>query len=482
MASVDRAGIGLRSERGPLLLAMMLSTGLVAIDSTVIATAVQSIVAGIGGFAQFPWLFSVYMLASAVTVPLYAKLADTIGRKPIMMFGIGAFLLGSVLAAVAWSMPSLIAFRAIQGIGAGAVLPMAVTMVGDMYTLEERARVQGYMASVWAISAVVGPTLGGVFAQLDLWRGIFLINIPLCLAAGWMIWTRFKEKVERRSHRIDYAGATLFTGALTLLILGVLQGRSWGWTSAPSVGVFGTGVVLLVLFALVERRAAEPVLPFKILARRLLLSTNLLGFFVGAGLIGLTEFVPTFLSVTTGAAPIIAGLALGALTIGWPIAATLAGRAYLRFGFRSTAIFGGSVLVLGTSALSWSTRYPSILLVAGICFIIGAGFGFSAVTTLVAAQSSVSWEERGVVTGTQMLFRSVGQALGAAVLGAVANGVIAAHGGNEGNPATMTVAATSVFVAATGIAVLLLLAALSMPRQGATLAAPQTRETIAELS
>jgi len=461
---------------------MMLSTGLVAIDSTVIATAVQSIVAGIGGFPEFPWLFSVYMLASAVTVPLYAKLADTIGRKPIMLFGIGAFLLGSVLAAAAWNMPSLIAFRAIQGLGAGAVLPMAITMVGDMYTLEERARVQGYMASVWAISAVVGPTLGGVFAQLDLWRGIFLINIPLCLAAGWMIWTRFQEKVERRSHRIDYAGATLFTSALTLLILGVLQGGSaWGWASAPSVGVLGTGAVLLIVFVLVERRAAEPVLPFKLLARRLLLSTNLLGFCVGAGLIGLTEFVPTFLSVTTGAAPIVAGLALGALTIGWPIAATLAGRAYLRFGFRSTAVFGGTVLVLGTSALSMSTRYPSILLVAGICFVIGAGFGFSAVTTLVAAQSSVSWEERGVVTGTQMLFRSVGQALGAAVLGAVANGVIAAHGGDEQNRATMTTAATSVFLAATGIAVLLLVAALSMPKQAASVAAHQPRETIAEV-
>jgi len=461
---------------------MMLSTGLVAIDSTVIATAVQSIVAGIGGFAEFPWLFSVYMLASAVTVPLYAKLADTIGRKPIMLFGIGAFLLGSVLAAAAWNMPSLIAFRAIQGLGAGAVLPMAITMVGDMYTLAERARVQGYMASVWAISAVVGPTLGGIFAQLDLWRGIFLINIPLCLAAAWMIWTRFQEKVERRSHRIDCAGATLFTSALTLLILGVLQGGSaWGWASAPSVGVLGTGAVLLIVFVLVERRAAEPVLPFKLLARRLLLSTNLLGFCVGAGLIGLTEFVPTFLSVTTGAAPIVAGLALGALTIGWPIAATLAGRAYLRFGFRSTAVFGGTVLVLGTSALSMSTRYPSILLVAGICFVIGAGFGFSAVTTLVAAQSSVSWEERGVVTGTQMLFRSVGQALGAAVLGAVANGVIAAHGGDEQNRATMTTAATSVFLAATGIAVLLLVAALSMPKQAASVAAHQPRETIAEV-
>ena len=462
---------------------MMLSTGLVAIDSTVIATAVQSIVAGIGGFVQFPWLFSVYMLASAVTVPLYAKLADTIGRKPIMLFGIGAFLLGSVLASAAWSMPSLIAFRAIQGLGAGAVLPMAITMVGDMYTLEERARVQGYMASVWAISAVVGPTLGGVFAQLNLWRGIFLINIPLCLAAGWMIWTRFQEKVERRSHRIDYAGATLFTLALTLLILGVLEGgHAWGWASVPSVGVLGGGALLLVAFVVVERRAAEPVLPFALLGRRLLLSTNLLGFCVGAGLIGLTEFVPTFLSVTTGAAPIVAGLALGALTIGWPIAATLAGRAYLRFGFRSTAVFGGVVLVLGTAALSVSTRYPSIPLVAGICFVIGAGFGFSAVTTLVAAQSSVSWEERGVVTGTQMLFRSVGQALGAAVLGAVANGVIAAHGGDEQNRATMTAAATSVFLAATCVAVLLLTAALSMPKRAASIASPQPRETIAEVS
>jgi multidrug resistance protein len=461
---------------------MMLSTGLVAIDSTVIATAVQSIVGAIGGFAEFPWLFSVYMLASAVTVPLYSKLADTIGRKPIMLFGIGAFLLGSVLAAAAWNMPSLIAFRAIQGLGAGAVLPMAITMVGDMYTLEERARVQGYMASVWAISAVVGPTLGGIFAQLDLWRGIFLINIPLCLAAGWMIWTRFKEKVEKRSHRIDYAGAMLFTLALTLLILGVLSGgHAWAWASAQSVGVLGGGALLLLVFVFVERRAAEPVLPFKLLARRLLLTTNLLGFCVGAGLIGLTEFVPTFLSVTTGAAPIIAGLALGALTIGWPIAATLAGRAYLRFGFRSTAVFGGIVLVLGTSALSFSTRYPSILLVAGICFVIGAGFGFSAVTTLVAAQSSVSWEERGVVTGTQMLFRSVGQALGAAVLGAVANGVIATHGGNQQNPATMQVAATSVFLAATGIAVLLLVAALAMPKRAASLPTHQAREAVSEV-
>jgi MFS family permease len=458
---------------------MMLSTGLVAIDSTVIATAVPSIVDDLGGFHQFPWLFSVYLLASAVTVPVYAKLADTIGRKPIMLWGIGLFLLGSILAGFAWDMPSLIAFRAVQGIGAGAVLPMAITMVGDIYTVEERARVQGYLASVWAIAAVVGPTLGGLFAQFDLWRGIFFVNVPLCLLAGWMIWSRFRETVERRAHRIDYAGAVLLTTAMTLLILGVLQGGTgWAWDSAPSVAVLGAGTVLLVAFAFVERRAAEPILPSWVLSRRLLVATNILGFCVGAALIGLTEYVPTFLTVTTNAPPIVAGLALGALTIGWPVAATVAGRLYLRIGFRPTAILGGVILVLGISGLAVSTLAPSIWLVAGVCFVIGAGFGFSAVTSLVAAQSSVGWDERGVVTGTQMFFRSIGQSVGAAVLGAIANSVILGLGGDEKDPATMAPAAGAVFAAAAVVAAVLLVAAIAMPR----VARPADAETAAPAS
>ncbi len=349
-------GVGFRSERGPLLLAMMVATGLVAIDSTVIATAVPSIVDDLGGFSSFPWLFSVYLLASAVTVPVYAKLADTIGRKPLILWGIGVFLLGSILCGLAWDMPSLIAFRAVQGIGGGAILPITITMIGDLYTLEERARVQGYLASVWAIAAVAGPTLGGIFAQLDLWRGIFFINIPLCLLAGWMIWTRFREKVEKRQHRIDIAGAVLLTASMTLLILGVLQGgHAWDWNSVPSLVVLGSGALLLVGFVLVEGRAAEPILPFWVVSRPLLLTTSLLGFCIGAALIGLTEYVPTFLTVTTGAPPILAGLALGALTIGWPLAAVFVGRIYLRFGFRATAILGGVVLVLGITGLAIST-------------------------------------------------------------------------------------------------------------------------------
>src|SRR3954447_8368776 len=177
---ITRASVGFRSERGPILLSLMLSTSLVALDSTIIATAVPAVVKDLGGFAQFPWLFSIYVLAQAASPPIYGRLADMFGRKPLMLFGIALFLVGSVLCGIAWSMPALIAFRAIQGLGAGAIQPMSITIAGDIYTLRERGKAQGYLASVWAISAVVGPTLGGLFAEYLTWRWIFLVNIPLC--------------------------------------------------------------------------------------------------------------------------------------------------------------------------------------------------------------------------------------------------------------------------------------------------------------
>jgi Arabinose efflux permease len=211
----DEAAVGFRSERGPVLISVMLSTGLVAIDSTVLATAVPSIVGELGGFNQFPWLFSAYLLGQAVTTPIYAKLSDIFGRKPILLLGIALFLAGSILCALAWNMPTLIIFRAVQGLGAGAVQPTAMTIVGDIYTLAERARVQGYLASVWAISSVIGPLLGGVFSQLGIWRGVFLINIPLCLLAAWMFSRHFHEKVTHRHRTVDALGAALLACAMT---------------------------------------------------------------------------------------------------------------------------------------------------------------------------------------------------------------------------------------------------------------------------
>lgn len=478
--SAAPAAVGLRSERGPLLLAMMLSTGLVAIDATILSTAVPSIVDDLGGFASFPWLFSIYLLASSVTTPIYAKLADTIGRKPVMLFGIAAFLVGSLLCGVAWDMPSLIAFRAVQGIGAGAILPVSMTIVGDVYTLEERSRVQGYLASVWAISAVVGPTLGGVFAQLDAWRWIFLVNVPLCIVAGVLVARRFHERVERQTHRLDWLGALLLTASLSLLILGVLEGgRAWAWASPLSIGILGAGAVLLALFVVVERRAAEPILPPMLLTRRLLRTTALMGLAIGGGLIGLTAYVPTYLEGSIGLAPIWAGLALATLTIGWPIAASLSGRLYLRIGFRATTIVGGVILVLAAGALAAVAGFPSPWIVAVLCLLVGLGFGFTAVPSVVAAQASVDWSERGVVTGAQMFSRSIGQAIGAAVLGALANATVDAAGGDATDPATIVGASQVVFIGTAVLAVLVLAAALAMPRDRGVHAVQEAEEPAA---
>ena len=337
----ETTAVGFRSERGPVLIAVMLSTGLIAIDATILATAVPSIVADIGGFAQFPWLFSIYLLAQAVSVPVYSKLADTIGRKPIMLVGIGLFLVGSILCGFAWDMTSLIVFRAVQGLGAGAVLPVSITITGDIYSVRERARVQGYIASVWAASSVVGPTLGGVFAEFASWRWIFFVNIPLCLIAAFMLWRNYHESVGRQKHRIDYAGASVLTVGLTLVILAVLEGgQAWEWLSWQSLSAFGLGGGLLVAFVFIERRAAEPILPLWVLSRRLILTTSLISLGVGGVLIGLTSYVPTFLEATTDASPIVSGLAVAALTLGWPIAAANAGRLFLRIGFRRTALIG----------------------------------------------------------------------------------------------------------------------------------------------
>jgi EmrB/QacA subfamily drug resistance transporter len=466
-AASSSSGVGLRSERGPVLLGVMLSTGLVAIDATVIATAVPSVVAELGGFSEFPWLFSVYLLAQAVTVPVYGKLADVFGRKPVMLVGIGLFLVGSVLCGAAWSMGALIAFRAVQGLGAGAVQPMAMTIVGDLYTLEERARVQGYIAGVWAVSSVVGPTLGGVFAEYVSWRWIFLVNIPLCLVAALTIGLRFAEQVKRRRPRIDYAGAGVLTVALTLLILGLLEGgQAWAWWSPQGIGVLAAGTVLLGLFVVVERRAADPVVPLRLLRNRLLVATNLVAACVGAVLLGLTSYVPTFAQEVLGTGPLVAGFALAALTLGWPLSASQSGRVYLRIGIRATASVGAAVVVLGTAGLLLLDGSSSVVQVGATAFVIGLGMGFTAAPTLIAAQAAVGWRERGVVTGSNMFFRSAGSAVGVAVFGALVNATLggAELASDRVSPEALTVAVHSVFIGTAVLSVVMLTAVLLMPR------------------
>jgi MFS family permease len=385
----------------------------------------------------------------------------------VMLFGIGLFLIGSILCGLAWSMGALIAFRAVQGLGAGAVQPMSMTIVGDLYSLKERAKVQGYIASVWAVSSVVGPTLGGVFSEYVSWRWIFFVNIPLCLIAAAAIGLRFHERVDRRRPRIDYAGAGVLTVALTLLILGLLEGgQAWAWGSPQSLAVLIGGAVLLAVFVVIETRAADPVVPLQLLRNRLLVATNLVAACVGAVLLGLTSYVPTFAQDVLGTGPLVAGFALAALTLGWPISASLSGRVYLRIGIRSTALVGASVVVLGSALLLLLDESSSVFQVGATSFVIGLGMGFTAAPTLIAAQSAVQWQQRGVVTGSNMFFRSAGSAVGVAIFGALVNATLGGSELESGRvaPEALTTAVHHVFLGTTMLAVAMLAAVLLMPR------------------
>ena len=438
----------------------MLTTGLAAIDATIVATAVPQIVHDLGGFAEFPWLFSLYLLTQAVLVPIYGRLADIVGRKPMLLFGVSVFLVASVLCGAAWSMVSLIAFRGLQGIGAGAIIPMTATIVGDLYEPADRGRIQGYISSVWGVSAIVGPTLGGVFAQYLTWRGIFFVNVPIGLGALWMLQLHLRENVRRRSHRIDVAGAVVLTLALSTLILALLEGGAgWSWASPQSIVLFVVSLVLLAAFLPIERSAAEPILPLWVFRPRILVSTNLAGFVIGAILIGLTSYVPTFAQRVVGVGAVVAGLAMGAMTVGWPIAATLSPRVYLRIDYRRTALLGGVFALAGCLLFALFVHADSrVWRVAVASFVTGIGLGFSSVSTMVSAQSVVGWERRGVVTGTNMFIRSLGSAVGVAVFGSIVNSEL--HGN-----ASVYHAVHVVFWALVGAAALGLAGQLSMPKR-----------------
>ncbi|WP_307836022.1 MDR family MFS transporter [Phycicoccus sonneratiae] len=471
---VPRASVGLRSERGPVLLSVMLSTGLVAIDATILATAVPAVVRDLGGLSQFPWLFSVYVLAQAVSVPVYGKVADLFGRKTVMLVGVGLFVLGSLLCGLAWSMGALIAFRAVQGLGAGAIQPIGMTIVGDLYTVAERATVQGYIASVWAVSSLVGPTLGGVFSEALTWRWIFFVNLPLGAAAAWMLWRRFSETPRPAAERprIDVAGTLLLLLGTVALLVALLEGGVlWAWSSPTSVALFVAAVVLLAAFVAVERRAAEPVLPLWVFGHRVVGGAMLVSLVVGVMLLGLTSYVPLYAQGVLGTGAIVAGFALAAMTMGWPVAASTAGRLYLRLGFRTTLLIGSVLAVAGSGLLLAVGPDSSVWLLAGACLVLGLGFGYVASPSLVAAQSSVPWHQRGVATSASIFARSVGSAVGVAAFGAVANTVVRSRLGHNPSdleslpPGVLGPALGTVFAVAAGVSVTMLLASLVMPRE-----------------
>ncbi|MFE2265630.1 MFS transporter [Streptomyces griseosporeus] len=435
-------------HRGAVVAALMLAMALAALDSTIVSTAVPQIVGDLGGFSVFSWLFSGYLLAVTVTLPVYGKLSDTFGRKPVLVVGAAVFLLGSLLCAVAWNMGALIAFRIVQGLGGGALQGTVQTLAADLYPLKERPRIQSKLSTVWAVSAVAGPGLGGVLAAYADWRWIFLVNLPIGAVALWLIVRHLREP-ERDSERaagapavrarVDWAGALAVFACGGVLLTALVQGGvAWPWLSAPSLALFGTGLALVAVVVVVERRAAEPIIPGWVWRRRTIAAVNLALGALGLLMVAPTVFLPTYAQSVLGLAPVAAGFVLSVWTLSWPVSAAFSQHVYSRIGFRDTALLG-----IGTAALilfafpllpypgeAWQ---PALLML-----LLGAALGLFQLPLIVGVQSTVGWAERGTTTASVLFCRQTGQTIGASVFGAVANGVLAARLGGAGDLDSVT--------------------------------------------
>jgi EmrB/QacA subfamily drug resistance transporter len=413
------------AHRGPILAALMATMALSAMDNTVVATAIPQVVRDLGGFSLFSWVFSAYLLTQTVTIPVYGKLADQWGRKPVLVTGTIVFLACSGLCALSWNMVSLIAFRGLQGIGAGAIMATVNTLAGDMYDLSERGRVQGWLSSVWGVSAVLGPVLGGSLAQYASWRWIFVINLPVGAVSLTMIGRFLHERVARARHRVDVLGAVLILIAAGSLVFGLLQGGvAWGWLSPPGVAVFAVSAAATALAVAAERRAPEPIMPPWFWGRRVLAGSGLGAIGLGALVIGPSTFLPTYGQEVLGLGAIAAGGVLASMSIGWPLAASQSGRLFLRIGFRDTAVIGSVVCLAGVLVFTLAPAPVGVAVAVASTFVLGFGLGLLSVCTVVGPQSTVAWDQRGVVTGAVMFCRYLGQSLGAAIFGAVFNAAL----------------------------------------------------------
>ncbi|MFF4212540.1 MFS transporter [Streptomyces sp. NPDC001796] len=422
-------------RRGAVVAALMLAMALAALDSTIVSTAVPQIVGDLGGFSVFSWLFSGYLLAVTVTLPVYGKLSDTFGRKPVLIAGASVFLLGSLLCAFAWNMGSLIAFRIVQGLGGGALQGTVQTLAADLYPLEERPKIQAKLSTVWAVSAIAGPGLGGVLAAYADWRWIFLVNLPIGAVALWLI-VRHLHEPNRESGprpRVDWAGALAVFACGGVLLTALVQGGvAWPWLSTPSLALFGTGIALVAVVVAVERRAAEPIIPGWVWRRRTIAAVNLALGALGLLMVAPTVFLPTYAQAVLGLAPVAAGFVLSVWTLSWPVSAALSQHVYRRIGFRDTAILGiglAALLLLAFPFLPYpgSPWQPALLML-----LLGGALGLFQLPLIVGVQSTVGWAERGTTTASVLFCRQTGQTVGASVFGAVANGVLASRLGGSG--------------------------------------------------
>lgn len=407
---------------GALALAMFLA----ALEATAVGTAMPTVVADLGGVSRYSWVFSAYLLASTTTVPMFGKLADLFGRLRIITICVFLFLLGAALCGMAQTFPQLILFRAIQGIGAGGVIPVAITIVGDIYNLEERGRIQGVFSGVWAISSLVGPAAGGLITDLLSWRWVFYINLPFGIASIFMLHLFFREERPRSKRQLDILGTLSLTVSIAVLLLALLEGTElWGWNDPRTVGMILCAACGLLLFLWQENRAPEPMLPLELFQNRVIAVASGGGFIMGTVLFCAAAYVPMFTQGVLGGTAIDAGMTLAPMSIGWPIASTISGWFVAKRGYRPFILVGSALSTLGCILLAATEPSGGRGPVMAAMFCLGLGLGFLSTPYLLAVQNAVPRHQRGVATSSVQFFRTIGGSIAVAALGAVMNGHLA---------------------------------------------------------
>ncbi len=392
-----------------------------ALEATVVGTAMPTVIATLGGLNRYSWVFSAYLVTSTVTVPVWGKLSDLYGRRLLYQIGIGVFLLGTLLSGLSASMTQLIIFRAIQGLGAGALVPLGMTIIGDIFTLEERAKMQAYFSGVWGLSSVIGPVVGGFITDQISWRWVFFVNLPVGILAALIIGFALKEPKQTEKPTIDYAGATLLMLAISLLMLATVEGGSSLETLfAPlNLLIFAVGFILLIVFFFVEKRAKDPIIPFDLFNNRTVSVSVGAGFLAGVAMFGAISFIPLFAQGALGSTATEAGSLLTPLMLSWVTMSVIGGRMLLNVGYRTIALIGFVVLTVGFVFLAFFQRDTAIIWLYVDLVLIGAGLGLTMLTLLIAVQQAVERTKLGVATSLNQFSRAIGGAFGVAIMGAV---------------------------------------------------------------
>jgi EmrB/QacA subfamily drug resistance transporter len=476
-----------RSQRQVLVAfsAIMLATLLAAMDQTIVATALPRIAADLHGFDSLSWVVTAYLLTTTVTVPLYGKLSDLYGRRRLFVISISIFLLGSALCGTAQTMGELIAFRALQGVGAGGLIPLAQASIADLFSPRERGRYQGYVGSMWATAAVAGPLLGGTLTDTVSWRWIFFINLPLGALALVVVVKTMKLPYTKREHTIDYAGAV----ALTLGVTGILLACAWGgttygWGSAEVLLAAVAGVAGIVAFGLIERRAPEPLLPLGLFRIRTFAVSSLAGLGVGAVLFGITIYVPVYMQGVLQVSATSSGVVLIPLTLGWVFASFISGQLITKTGrYRIYPLLGSTLVLIGCLLLTQLGARSSSAVASGFLVVIGVGMGTMFQTFVIATQNRVEHTQLGVATAAIQFFRSMGGSLAVAGLGALMTAEISSGidvnrltaGGahvSVAARAALAHATHAVFVAIVPLAAAVLVLSILLPEEPLRTAAP----------